>query len=322
MDYVRYDNQPQPPQTTSWNPSLDPQQPTPIMQPQQTPIQPTNPQTQPPPLLPASQQQAPQQQTIKSDPQPQHSQAQPIIYATSTHQPMTTYDMSVSWTPQMVPQNVIQVPQWSTATAPPPVGHAVAIGEPIVSAPVPDTCIHPAPHSQQSHYTQYSSIPTASTYWNPDLVNTQPTTTLAPLASTTVALSTPSIPEVPSDPSLIENAFSMNQPSVSSAIQAQGIAHPPQPIGPPPQQPPPAQFDDSLAMATSSQIGQLQPNISEGPGSLEDALEVIKSHAEHFSGHRQTCSSTSGDDDDDHSRGPRSGEREKERRQANNARER
>lgn len=323
MDFARYDNQPQPPQTTSWNPASDPQQPTPIMQPQQqqTPIRASNPQTHPlPPPQPASSQPSQTaQQTIKSDTQPQHSQAQPIIYATSTHQPMTTYDMSVNWTPQMVPQTVIQVPQWSPATAPPPIGHPIPI-EPIVPPPVSDTCIHPTPHSQQSHYTQYSPLPTASTYWNPDLVNTQPTTTLAPLSSTTAALDTSTIPEVPSDPSLIENAFSMNQPGVSNAIQTQSITAPT--IGPPPQQPPPAQFEDPLVMSSSSQVGQLPPNISEGPGSLEDALEVIKSHAEHFSGRRQTCSSTSGDDDDDHSRGPRSGEREKERRQANNARER
>lgn len=316
MDYARYDNQPQPPQTTSWNAASDPQQPTPIMQPQQAPIRTSNPH---PPLPTPSQPSQTAQQIIKSNPQPQHSQAPPIIYAASTHQPMTTYDMSVNWTPQMAPQNVIQVPQWSATTAPPPISHPVPI-DPIVPPPVSDTCIHPTPHSQQSHYTQYSPLQTASTYWNQDLVNTQPTTILGPAASTAVALNTSSISEVPSDPSLIENSYNINQPSVSNAIQTPGITPT---IGPPPppQQAPSAQFEDPLAMGSSSQVGQLQPSISEGPGSLEDALEVIKSHAEHFSGHKQTCSSTSGDDDD-HSREPRSGEREKERRQANNARER
>jgi transcription factor 4/12 len=75
-------------------------------------------------------------------------------------------------------------------------------------------------------------------------------------------------------------------------------------------------------------VEQQPTSVVECPGSLEDALEVIKSHAEHFSrGH--TSSSGSGDDDDDddddddQSRTSRGGnEREKERRQANNARER
>lgn len=321
MDYARYDNQAA---SASWNPDQTvPQQ---IMQPQPQQLQPPT-------------------QVIKSDPQhPQHPQAQPIVYGAppAQHQPMTTYDMSVNWSsPQMVPQNVIQVPQWPTTGA--PIGHTVAI-DPICPPPITDPCIHSTAHSQQqSHYTQYSTLPAApSTYWNnTDLVNNgQPAALVGPPPSTTSALSTGlSAVDEPNDPALIDNPFTLNQPS---AIQPAGLADGtvgvpiPQPSARP--QPPPQpqqlqhpqphlslshQFDDQLTMGTSSHVGQIPSSVAEGPGSLEDALEVIKSHAEHFSSHRQTCSSTSGDDDDDdHSRGPRSGEREKERRQANNARER
>lgn len=259
--------------------------------------------TQPIPISNDSSLYASQQQQIPNQLQPPIMQV-PTPTTAAIQQPPQTYDMSVSWTPQVVPQ-------W-TAPNNAPIGHPVAV-EPIPPPiPISDTCIHPvsAPHSQQSHYTQYSSLPVTTTYWNPDMVNSQPETLDPP------TLGPPTIPDVPSDP-LIENAFTMNQPSVASVIQAPDIVSaPPQATAPHQVLPPTNQT------AQSSQVG-LQTNISEGPIYLEDALEVIKSHAERdFSGRRQTCSSTSGDDDDDNSRGPRSGEREKERRQANNARER
>lgn len=206
----------------------------------------------------------------------QHPQAQPIVYG-----PMTTYDMSTDWNPQMVHQSVIQAPQWPTTDA-----HAMPI-DPNGPPPISDPCMHSAPHPQ---YTEYSTL--QPTYWNSD----QPATLTTGL---------------------------VNQPTVSSAIQ--GPVPGPQIVTQPPpsttqQQPQPTQYYDPLAVGSSS---QLPPSVPDDPASLEDALEVIKSHAEHFSGQRHNCSSTSGDDDDDdHSRSGRGGEREKERRQANNARER
>lgn len=127
MDYARYDNQQATP-SEPWNQlplpvtvdesggpasnimQQQPQQPLQVVSPQQ--------QQQPPP--------APTQQIIKPEPllpplppplhHPQHSQAQQIIYAAPTHQPMGSYDMSVNWSSPMTPQSVIQVPQqWSSA---------------------------------------------------------------------------------------------------------------------------------------------------------------------------------------------------------------
>lgn len=332
MDYVRYDNQATPPTTVTWNlanPStVAVSQPTVTSVtvasttgaiPQQTPIMPQQP---PPP---------PTQQNIKPEPQP-------VVYGTS--QPIATYDMSVGWAPQMVPQNVIQVPQWPATTAH---HHPVSI-DPNGIGPAPlnaNTCLHPTALSTQSHYNQYhSTLPPSgpspvntAPYWNSDLLNSQqqqPTTTITTLGppqqpplDATSSLSTGLLSDgTASESALIENAFTLGQPSVSSAIQQSTVGLQPVVQAPAAQQHQPAAvYDDQLAMGSSSQIGQ-PVVLPEGPGSLEDALEVIKSHAEHFPEQRQTCSSTSGDDDDDHSRGPRSGEREKERRQANNARER
>jgi len=64
-----------------------------------------------------------------------------------------------------------------------------------------------------------------------------------------------------------------------------------------------------------------QPTTSVEPVCLEDALEVIKSHAEQFSERQETCSNATGDDDD-FSRGSESNGFGKDRRQANNVRER
>lgn len=72
------------------------------------------------------------------------------------------------------------------------------------------------------------------------------------------------------------------------------------------------------------------PSTSDGPVCLEDALEVIKSHAEQFSDHREASSraksgvqdNDNDDDEDDYSRGSESNGFGKDRRQANNVRER
>ena len=269
-------------------------------------------------------------------PPPQHSQAQPIVYGTlPTHQPMTNYDMQhATWTnTQIVPQNVIQVAQWPHQTNQAQIGHSLAIDPSGPPPPPPqnvhtDSCLHPSAHPQ-SHYTQYSTMPTP-TYWNSDLVNSQ-RTQLIPAPQTTTATLTDHAN--PADPAtLIDSRFQLSQPNVSSALQPGPLAEPSTitttsgQAPPPPQaqtQPTPTQarYEDQLTMSTSSQVDQLPPSIPDGPGSLDDALQVI---AENWPIDRRGSSSISGDDDDDDdlSRGPRSGEREKERRQANNARER
>lgn len=304
MEYAPYDNQAPP---ASWNPDQSAQ----IMQPQQQ-----------------------QQQAIKPDPQQQHSQPQPIVYGAPSHQPMSSYDMSLNWPPQMVPQShtVIQIPQWSSNGN--QLGHPITLDPNGPPPPVSDPCIHQSAHPQQSHYTQYSTIPGGPTYWNSDLVTSQPSNlvqqTQQPQPPPPSTTSSTGLPDVV-DNTLIDNAFNMKQPNLNSVIQPTGISDgsviSQQPQQPTAQQQPPNQFDDQLPMGTSNQVEQLAPGSPslEGPAFIEDALEVIASHAiEHnlFSGHRQASSSTSGDDDDEHSRGPRGGEREKERRQANNARER
>lgn len=335
MDYVGYDSQITPTTTTTWNPTD--QTGSSIPRPPVTPIAvastSTGVITEPAPIM----QQQPPPQNIKSE--LHHSQT--IVYGVAhpTHQTMNTYDMSAGWTPQIVPQNVIQVPQWPTTSDH---HHPVSI-DPNGVGPISistNSCIHPATHSQQSQYTQYhSSMPTSgpspvTTYWNQDLVNNQPQqqqqpntlTTLnsqhPPPNATNILSTMPPDNVAVSDPNLIDSTFTLTQPSVSSAMQQPAVGI--QAAAPQQQLPVTVQFDDQIAMGSSSQVNQISAGLTEGPGSLEDALEVIKSHAEHFSGQRQTCSSSSDDDDDDdeHSRGPRSGEREKERRQANNARER
>lgn len=325
MDYARYDNQATP--SGPWIP--DQGCAATIMQPQVLPLQ-INQQQQPP--QPQPQPQPSGQPTIKPDTHhPQHSQeTQQIIYAAPTHQPMTNYDMPVNWTSPMTSQSVIQVPQWSQAAT--PIGHPIAIEPSVVAASVSDPCINPTVHSQQSHYAQYSTVQVAPTYWNPDLMSSQPSTTLRPphlqtsvpqVTTSTATAPQPGItdPVIGTNPALIENpAYALGQPGVSGSMPTTVISAPVTTLH---QQPPTSQFEDQLTMSMSASQSLPSAGLEAPPGSLEDALEVIKNHAENFSAHRPTCSSsTSGDDDDDHSRGPRTGEREKERRQANNARER
>lgn len=81
------------------------------------------------------------------------------------------------------------------------------------------------------------------------------------------------------------------------------------------QQQPPYDSHDQIPLSSSSHVDQIpHSNVTDDPGSLEDALEAIKDHADLYSG--------DDDDDDDNSRTSKSNERERERRQANNARER
>lgn len=282
MDYARFDNQAS--QQASWATDQSGQ----MMQAQQQPLKPD------PPL----------------------SQAQPIVYGSTPHQqPTTSYDVSVSWTSQVAPQNIMHVPQWSNN--PNPVGHGVPMDP---NVPQPDPRMHAASqHQQQSHYPQYSTIPANTTYWaDPNLVNNQPQamgpTSTGPMTS---GLAEP-------DPSMIEGSFTIPQPTIPGTLPASGMAevnvmnH----TVPPQQHQQQTQYEEQVTIPTSSQVASLpSAPLSDGRASLEDALEVIKHHAENFS--RQTCSSSSGDDDDDLSRGGlKNGERERERRQANNARER
>lgn len=347
MDYGRFDNQaPEAPaSTSSWTNNLADQQ-------QQQHVPPLQPIHQPAMLhqQPKLEQTHQPQQTVYGPPPPPPP-------------PMTSYDMPhVGWNnPQIGHQTMISVPHSSWSVAPTaqisqPVAHVDMGGHP--QAGVSDPCLHQATvTTQQSHYTtQYPAVQTAPTYWNSDLVNTQPTVASMPApTATTIA---PNGPATTSDLTLIDTRYQLNQPTgvqveplvepltSTVAISSAAIVHPMAPeaqqsahIAPlsavaadttpssssQAQQPLNVQYEDRLAIGSSSQLEQMPANMTEGPGSLEDALEVIKSHAEHFSGPKQNCSSITScddDDDDEHSQGPRSGEREKDRRQANNARER
>ncbi|CAA3019321.1 transcription factor E2-alpha isoform X1 [Olea europaea subsp. europaea] len=357
MEYARFDNQAPPNSWANNNPDAA------MLQQQQQQQQPQQQAPNSQPSQPAPQSQQPGQiQIIKSDPvnrqQPQHSQAQSIYGPPPTsHQSMPGYDMShMGWShahqPQ-VPHGVMQVPQWAPASVA-PMGHTTVALDHNGSIqqqqqpppPVSDPCLHPIAHTlPQSQYTQYSTVQ-APAYWSSDLLNNQQPATFGPPQQASNPALTPggvsgiSDHSSQNDQALIDNGFQVNQPNAPSSIQHSASLSQEVPV--PSQiaslqttsQTTPSQTattqatsysDDQLAMSSSGQAEQLSSNVAEGPGSLEDALEVIKSHAEHYS-NRQMCSSTSGDDDDDddddHSRTSKGNEREKERRQANNARER
>lgn len=274
--------------------------------------------------------------------QPQQQQAQPIIYnGGATHHPISSYDVPGNWPPtsQMMPQNTIQV-QWSTAT-PATSGHSIHPSDSVSQLPITDPCMptnHPSIHSQPHYSAQYTPL-SGPTYWSSELLTNQPTT-LEPIGTqeTPVAL-VPSLPDAAptnNSPSLNENGYTTSAPSgpvqrrnesaplTLGVACAQEIQPQHSTLTPQPQQRTPA-YEDHMSIGPSNQSAEHSNTgtIQDGPGSLEDALEVIKSHAEHFS-ERHSCSDSSDDDDDDdeHSPGPRGNEREKERRQANNARER
>lgn len=269
--------------------------------------------------------------------QPQQQVPQLMYSGGAHHQQINAYSMPVSWAPNnqmMAPQDGMQV-QWPATVLPAsqPVHPSDPIGQSIA-----EPCLHhpPSHHPQHpTHYpNQYSSLPT-SNYWSPETINSQPPPELEPLGTqeTTVAPITGITETTPDNnsPSLNENGYQAVQPSVSVAVGITKSA--PVTMGLPTQQIPPQHpaptlqhqsYDDQIALRPSTQNAEHSSvAIQDGPGSLEDALEVIKNHAEHFS-ERHSCGSSSDDDDDDdeHSRGPRGNEREKERRQANNARER
>lgn len=263
--------------------------------------------------------------------QPQQQVPQ-MIYGSSApaHQQINPYGMPVSWAPtnqMMAHQDGMQ---WPTTTALPetqPVHPSDPIGQPVADP----GCLHHTPHHpQQMHYSsQYSTLPT-STYWNPETINSQPSE-LEPLGTQDAAVAPISgVVETTdnSSPSLNENGYPAVQ-SVAAGINkiAPDTMGLPSTQRIPPHHPAPTlNYEDPMSLRPSSQNAEHSNagTIQDGPGSLEDALEVIKSHAEHFSEHHSCGSSSEEDDDDDdeHSRGPRGNEREKERRQANNARER
>lgn len=338
MEYAQFDNQAPP---NSWANQANPD--ASLMQQQATNQQQQQP--QPPPQVQQATQPIPQ--IIKQDnpanqqPQSQPQHSQPIVYAPplTSHQPMTNYDMShhIGWTahqPQP-PHGIVQVAQqWPTTSVAPlshpsvPIDHNGPVQQQSTLPPVSDPCLHPSSHAHQSHYTQYSAM-SAPTYWNADIISSQPASYGAPQPLTPAGRldhATQNDPQAP-----IDNTFQINQPTVAGSVQlgptipqevpvSQVATIQPTSQGSQAQQ---AQYDDQLAMSSSSRVEQLASSVAEGPGSLEDALEVIKSHAEHYSSRKNNCSSTSDDDDDDDNYSRSGGnEREKERRQANNARER
>lgn len=283
-----------------------------------------------------------QSQTLMQQPNSaltQHSQAQSsIVYGpAATQQSIASYDVSHvhNWDQhhQMLPQNVMHVPQWLGAGA--TMGtHPAAVIDPNQPPPLSDPYLHSSvnPQQPQPQYTQYSTQH-APTYWSSDLVSSQAPTTLGPSlqtsATTSATLTTTSVmpnhTTAPGDLGLIDSRFQHNQQNMGPRILSEPMTSTEPVPGPSSQRQNSAnvQYEGQLISAPSDQAERTS-GMPEALGSLEDALEVIKSHAEHFSGYQQNGGSSSCDDDDDDlGRSQRGGgEREKDRRQANNARER
>lgn len=231
-------------------------------------------------------------------------------------------------------------------------------------------------YTSQHHY----ALPTSSqqqhvtaTYWAgteqmitspPSAIDTPGHSIVPPIGNLQPMTSSPMTP-APNDPStatLFSSGYPMDDqstnpvPSVVSSLQIKSE----QPIEDQSVlQAKPSQHPTSTSVASTSTSYPLESQIAlhgvannhlaqeavtclqDSPESIEDALEVIKSHAEHFSTQppqlqknlKHPCPSSSGDDafddddfnaadDDDQNRGPKGNEREREKRQANNARER
>lgn len=183
-----------------------------------------------------------------------------------------------------------------THHAPPPHGHPL----------VPQHHHHQPPPPPQQHHTQHHPH-AAPTDQGTQLIDNefQPLSQQAAGGPPQLPPSAPGVPMTeigPTPTSSVSNTTGLQSATVTQ--QAQPNSQQPQPS-----------YDahDQIPLSSSSQMDQIpHSNLTDDPGSLEDALEAIKDHADLYSG----------DDDDDHSRTSKSNERERERRQANNARER
>lgn len=247
-------------------------------------------------------------------------QVLPTTYSVASSHPLTTsYDMTMSWTPaslQEQPQNMMhtQMHSWEHQH-----DHQV-VQTPMIN---PSSHSHPPVHSHQptNHYVpQYTSPPTTS-YSSPGYMSTissvdshQPTSNVQHASYTTDGYQM-------SDPSSVYAPLRTTDAQSVASIQY----HDPSVTSTPHQDP----YKSSVVAGPStSKTYQAEPT-QEGLGSIEDALEVIKSHAECISG--RLSDNNTPDDDDTSSRGGTLGEGsgrgggkeiDRGRRQANNTRER
>lgn len=257
---------------------------------------------------------------------------QPISNYTGTHQ---ANPRLVDWVPQVSPL-VIQAHQWAPhSNAPaqhqqPPiiVGHQ----QPTMIDQDPNCHARPSAnpydaYPQQTHFThEPTQTRPAPNFWNPDMVaaslhqpvvisDQKPNTTNAqtPLGVTTHNM----------------GGSNWYSPSFSTQGHTSTISHSMQ-AGPSHAVDDTQTTQQQHSTPNMAGVASSLPSTSEGPVCLEDALEVIKSHAEQFSEHREASTrnkasvqdNDNDEEEDDYSRGSESNGFGKDRRQANNVRER
>lgn len=293
------------------------------------------PQQPPPPPPQPSQIPTPQQQ------HPQYPQSPLITEEIQTNQLISGYTAPVSWA-QTTPHVVNNGHTW-------PVSHNTNISHQPVPLEDPNLQQHQVPmasaynsypqhqppQQQQHHHFSHTlqpqpeQQPTPPTFWNPDLPTSQQTPTSVPLATIPTgasAVNQHAGPHVgtswqyspfPHDSHPVVAHSSMHQTdNIDGKAQLQQHIQVPQ------------QQQQPLLQGTagsSSVCSRGQPSGAEPPVYLEDALEVIKSHAEQYSEQRETSSTATGgeeEDEEEFSRGSESNTFGKDRRQANNVRER
>lgn len=291
-------------------------------------------QTQPPQIPPPQQPQ-----------HPQYTQSPLISEEIQTNQLISVYTAPVNWAPQTTPHVVNNGHTW-------PVPHNTNISHETVPLEDPNLQQHQVPmanaynsypqHQPNQQHHHFSHIlqpqpdqqPTPPTFWNPDLPGSQQTPTSVPLA--TIPTSAPTVsqhagPHVgtswqyspfPHDNHPVVAHSSMHQSdTIDAKTQVQQHIQVPQP------QRQPQQTLLQGTAGSSSACTRGQTSGAEPPVYLEDALEVIKSHAEQYSEQREASSIATGGEDEDgdeeeFSRGSESNTFGKDRRQANNVRER
>lgn len=299
----------------SANSSLQPQQPA------QSHLQYTQLPHQPPP----------QPTQIRPD-----AQLSPMVSEVPLNQPVSSYNGAhLSWTPQVAPL-VVTTHQWAPNNSgpppPPQQQHQLIVNHQQPTILDQDSLSHRPPsdpynpYLQQTHFThEQTQTRLAPEFWTQDLVTAshhQPANISEQKPNTTSAQS-----------SLGSSTHSMGaanwyNPSFSTQNSVSSIPHAMQ--AGPSHVVEDAQTPSQHSTSAMAGVGPSLPSTSEAPVCLEDALEVIKSHAEQISEHRGASGrSTSGlqdndndEDEDDYSRGSESNGFGKDRRQANNVRER
>lgn len=250
------------------------------------------------------------QQSSEYPPPLTHAQPQPIVHG-NQH-----YQMSAGW----APQGMVHVPQWSEP--PVSVGHTISIdnsGQTSVS----NACmVSSTQQTQQSHY-QYSTQPS---YWvNPGSIDDH----LQPMCPTNNTGSISAGMHEP-DANIIDRSYTINQPTTSNTIHPTTLHNVPVVTDHPPTQSQAqltSQYDEieRPIMRPSCQGGQVSDcNPPATHTAEEDGFELNQNGADNFGQPNSSFSDDDDDDDDedDQPRRRRGNDREKERRQANNARER